>query len=74
MARAVLTLTSSPSLRELPLLSFNVSTGTFLEAEITGICFVSHLGLQSVAKSTAYIVIVYYNLFILQLYPTYEKI
>jgi hypothetical protein len=57
MARAVLTLTSSPSLRELPLLSFNASTGTFLKAAITGICFVSHLGLQSAAKSTTYKVI-----------------
>lgn len=58
-ARAVLRLTSSPSLSELPLLSFNASTGTFLEAAITGICFVSHFGLQSVAKSTAYKVIAF---------------
>ena len=48
----VVTLTTSPSLREPSLLSLTYISGTFREAAKLGKCLVSHLELQSEATNT----------------------
>lgn len=54
IATAVLSLTSSPNLREAPFLSLTKINGTLLEEAKLGRCFVSHRGLQSEATRTTY--------------------
>lgn len=53
IAIVVLSLTSSPNLKEAPLLSLTKINGTFLDMAKLGRCFVSHHGLQSEASNTA---------------------
>lgn len=52
-AIAVLSLTSSPNLKEASFLSLTKINGTFLDKAKLGRCFVSHRGLQSEASNTA---------------------
>ena len=54
MAIAVLSLTSSPNLKEPPFISLTKKSGTLLDEAKLRRCFVSHRGLQSEANSTAY--------------------
>lgn len=54
IAIAVLSLTSSPNLKEPPFISLTKISGTLLDEAKLGRCFVSHRGLQSEANSTAY--------------------